>query len=90
MTRRTGLSLIELTITMLVIGILGAIGSIKYAEALGEHQAKALADTVRETLQAAKHGAQIRSTPVTVTFLKTWAPTPSPGCPIRHIPQSPI
>jgi len=89
MTRRNGLSLVELTITMLVIGIFAAVGSLKYAEALSEHRAKALADTVRETLLAAKHGAQTRSTPVTVTFLKNMGTYTITGLPNPTHPSKP-
>ena len=87
--RRTGLSLIELTITMLVIGIFAAVGSLKYAEVLSEYRVKMSAELVRETLQAAQHGARTRATSVTVTFVKSSGTYTVTGLPNPVHPSQP-
>ena len=89
MTRRTGLSLVELTITMLVIGILAAVGSLKYADLLAEHRAEMCRQIVLENLQAAQQGARTRSTSVTVTFQKNKSTYTITGLPNPNHPSKP-
>ena len=89
MKGRRGLTLVELTVTMLVIGIVGAVASLKYAEALKEHRNRACLKTVYHSLVDAQAGARTRGTPVTVQFQKNQAVYTITGLPNPTRPSAP-
>jgi|GEM_PF-2991503 len=89
MKRRSGISLVELTIVMLVIGIIGGMGSLKYADALDAHRSRQMASLLTESLEQYKHGASIRSANVTVTFQKNKSIYTVTGLPNPSHPSKP-
>jgi prepilin-type N-terminal cleavage/methylation domain-containing protein len=66
--KRAGLSLIELVIVVLVMGIIAAIISIRFTDSLTHHRLDSAAKLVAQDVQTAANGARTRSTPVTVVF----------------------
>jgi type II secretion system protein H len=67
-TRRSGLSLIELTVVSLLVGIIAVIGSLRYADALSRHRVRRSAERIAAELQAARHTARARGQVVTISF----------------------
>ena len=89
MKRRRGMTLLELTIVLLVIGIVGAVGSLKYADAVAEHRIRASALTVCQSLKEAQAGARTRGAPVTVQFQKNQSGLTIVGLPHPARPNRP-
>jgi len=66
---RTGYTLLDLAISVLIIGIIAAVAVPRFVDALHEHRAAAAADTIRVDLELARKLAMTRSTTQTVQFL---------------------
>lgn len=66
--RRTAFTLIELTIAVLVMGILAAVAAPAIVDAMRDARARAAALVVASDLDHARHQAQARNDAQTVTF----------------------
>lgn len=67
-TSRCGFTFIELVITMLIVGILAAIGAPKFEKSLAGYRATTAAHRVQADLRYARRLAQRNCSPQTVTF----------------------
>ncbi len=65
---RVGFSLIELIITMLIVGIMGAIAAPKFHDSLSYHRANSAAMRIVADLKLAREYAKSTSADQTVTF----------------------
>ena len=90
MHRRAGLSLLDLTVAMLIVGIIGAVGSLKYADALRAHRLQGAALAISEDLRSAQHAARTRGAPVTVVFDKDAETYTITGMPNPAKPSQPF
>lgn len=61
-------SLIELIVVILLLGIVAAIGSVRYSHALSHHRALRRAEQVAAHIQRARHAARGRSQIVSLSF----------------------
>jgi prepilin-type N-terminal cleavage/methylation domain-containing protein len=64
---RTGLSLLELVVVMLAIGIIAVAGSLRYADALIHHRLQSAAQAITAELQGVSALARTRSQSVTIS-----------------------
>jgi prepilin-type N-terminal cleavage/methylation domain-containing protein len=69
--RGTGFSLLELVITVLIVGILTAVATTRYADALATHRAERAAQRIAADIDAARHTARSRSQAITLAFTAT-------------------
>ena len=67
-TARTGFSLAELVVVVVIIGIVSAIAAPRYANALAHHRVDAAAKRIVADLSLAQRQAKISSTSQTVEF----------------------
>lgn len=66
-----GFSLLELVITVLIVGILMAVATTRYADALAIHRAERAAQRIAADIDSARHIARSRSQAVTLAFSST-------------------
>jgi prepilin-type N-terminal cleavage/methylation domain-containing protein len=66
-----GFSLLELVITVLILGILTAVASTRYVDALAVHRAERAAQRIAADIDSARHIARSRSQSVTLAFTST-------------------
>ncbi len=64
-----GFSLVELAITLLIIGILSTIGGTKFVEALQHKRVNSAAGRIKADLEMLRQNAISRSTSLTVQFV---------------------
>ena len=67
-SQRTGFSYLEIVISVLIVGIIAAAATPRYADALSRHQAHAAALRIQSDLAYARRCAIARSQNVTVQF----------------------
>ena len=67
-THRSGFTLIELTIVVLIVGILASVAAPRYLETLANYRADATVKRIVADLQLAKRRAQQTSTSQTMAF----------------------
>ena len=67
---RRGYSLLELIVVITLVGILAAVGSVRFSTMQVDYRTKMTAELVRRTFDEVRQTAAARSTPITVTFLK--------------------
>ncbi len=67
--RRAGFTLVEVVITMLIIGILAAVAGPKFAKTLHRMRAESAAKRIKSDLNYVRQMAISRSGPLTVTFM---------------------
>lgn len=65
---RAGLSLVELIVVMLILSILAAAGSSRYADALARHRVQRSAERIAADIETARHVSRSRSQAVRLTF----------------------
>ncbi|MCA9069583.1 MAG: GspH/FimT family protein [Planctomycetaceae bacterium] len=65
---RNGISLIDVTVTILVMGIFAAVAIPRFADSMHHYRTETAADKVRADLNYARKLAVARSTDVTVEF----------------------
>ena len=66
--RGNAFSLIELIVVLLLVSIVAAVGSTRYAEALSHHRAQRRAQQIAAQIQAARQAARSRSQIVSLAF----------------------
>lgn len=66
--RRRGWSLIDVSLTVLILGVMSSIAVPRYLSTLHVHRAEAAARRIQQDLAWARQQALSRSTPVTVEF----------------------
>src|SRR5688572_17342740 len=68
---RSGMSLIELVVVMLILGILAAAGTSRYADSLAFHRVQRTAQRIAADIDTARHLARSQSQQVTMQFSAT-------------------
>ncbi|MEL7089301.1 MAG: GspH/FimT family pseudopilin [Planctomycetota bacterium] len=67
-TRAAGFTLVELTLTLIIVGLVAAIGVPRYAHALANYRANAAAQRVVADIQHARAHAKAHSVDTTLRF----------------------
>jgi type II secretory pathway pseudopilin PulG len=65
---RRGISLVEMVISVLVVGIVAAAGGVRYASALQTNGVNQACRRLAADIETARHAARSRRTTVTITF----------------------
>ncbi len=65
---RRGISLVELVIVILLLGIVGSVATLRYADGLHRYRAERTAQLIAGQLETARTAARSRSQNVTLTF----------------------
>ncbi len=66
---RRGWTLLDVTVTVLIIGVLSAIVTPRFLDAVDRHRAKAAAERIKADLSWARQEAMSRSSGITVQFI---------------------
>jgi Tfp pilus assembly protein FimT len=66
--RSAGLSLIEMTIVLFTLGVISAVGALRYAETLQDHRAQRAAQRIAADIESARHTARSRNQAITISF----------------------
>lgn len=69
--RRAGITLLELTIVVLLLGILAAIAGPRFASSIGRHRANSAARRIAADLELVRNAARVTSSAQSVTFDKS-------------------
>jgi Tfp pilus assembly protein PilE len=67
-SRRTGLTLIDLVVALLIIGVLSAVAAPRFVHMLGRYRVDAAASRVQADLEYARQQARTHNQPRTVVF----------------------
>ena len=67
-SRRAGLTLVDMTMTVLIIGILAAVAAPKFVSSLQFQQSRSAADRIAQDLELARQTARHRSASQSVQF----------------------
>lgn len=65
---RGGVSLLEVTLVVLILGIITAAGTLRFAAALETHRVQRAAARIAADIEAARHAARSRNQNITITF----------------------
>jgi type II secretory pathway pseudopilin PulG len=62
------MSLVEMTIVLFMLGVLSAVSTLKYAQAVERHRAQNAAQRIAADIESARHAARSRNQSITITF----------------------